>query len=105
MGASNRENLINSLAEAMGAVAPSATMYADNRYDSDTGTFYCNGHMITAGMIDKAIIYYTNMYQRASNNPDHREMMLIYELALESIKMLRGDVNAMNKLAGREVKR
>ncbi len=94
----DRQALINALAESMGAKTPSATLYADAKYDRDTGTFYCNGHMITANTIDKAILYYENMYQRASENPDAKEMLLIYELALESIKLLRKDPRNVNKI-------
>ncbi len=98
MSGSSREELINNLAEAMGAATPSSTRYTDGKYDSETGTFYCNGHVITAGMIDKAMLYYENMRQRAASNPDMKEMMLIYELALESIRMLRKDPNKVNKV-------
>ncbi len=97
---SNREALINSLAEAMGASTPSATLYSDSKYDRETGTFYCNGHIITSNTIDKAIIYYQNLYQRAIKNPDNKEVAMIYELASEAIRLLRKDPNMLNKMNG-----
>ncbi len=96
MGNDNRAELIAGLATAMGAGPIKDAQLQNTRYDRTTGTFYCNGHIITANMIDKAIIYYENMFQRAQKNPDTREMALVYELALEAIRLLKNDPNKVN---------
>ena len=47
-----REALINQLAASMGVGGYTQTKYEESRYDPDTGTFYCNGQIITKNTID-----------------------------------------------------
>ena len=98
----DRHSLIGNLAEAMGVNNPIEVKYDESRYDKETGTFYCNGHIITASTIDKAIIYFENMYQRAIQNRNSVEMALIYELAAESIKKIKSNPNAVNHFISEE---
>lgn len=85
-----REDLIKQLASSMGA--PPEAKYAESRYDKGTGTFYCNGHVITSGMIDQAVSY----FERSKNYVESGSDVAIFcELAIEAIKLMRkGNTNA-----------
>lgn len=99
MGTDSREKLIGDLASAMGLEKQSRL--ADTRYDKDTGTFYCNGHMISPGMIDQAINFYENAYQRSMKSGS-RDLAMVYELALECIKLTRNDAAKAGKVVIRK---
>lgn len=86
----DRSDLINGLAAAMGAGNFSATKYVENKYDKGTGTFYCNGHIISATTIQKASDFFENNMNRCNRSTSEgNEMYLIYETAVEAIKMMR----------------
>ncbi len=85
-----REDLINQLAASMGAGDFARTKYEDSRYDSETGTLYCDGIAIAKPTIDKAEQYFKQLKNKCSyNDPSSREMAMIYQLALEGIKKIR----------------
>ena len=93
----NRQVLIDGLAESFGMGRVTENRYDEAKYDKETGTFYCNGHIITATTMDKAIIYFENMYQRAVQREESKEMAMIYELAAESIRLLKKNPNTVKK--------
>ena len=81
-----REDLIKQLASSMGA--PPEAKYAESRYDKGTGTFYCNGHVITPGKIDQALTY----FEKSKNYVEPGSDVAIFcELAIEAINILRKD--------------
>ena len=85
-----REELINQLAAKMGAGDFAQTKYTDSRYDSQTGTLYCDGIMITKPVIEKAEQYFKGLKTKCSyTDPASREMAMIYQVAIEGIKMIR----------------
>ena len=87
-----RTDLINGLAAAMGAGNYSATKYVENKYDKGTGTFYCNGHIISATTIQKASDFFEGNLKRCDRSTSEgNEMYLIYETAVEAIKMMRAN--------------
>ena len=86
----DRADLINQLAVSMGAgqlVAPKAE---ESRYDAKTGTLYCNGMQINASIADKAIRHFELVASKCDKNDDaSRQMAMIYECAIQSIKMMQ----------------
>ena len=93
----DRTDLIHGLAAAMGAGNFSATKYVENKYDRGTGTFYCNGHIISATTIQKASDFFeANMKRCDRSTTEGNEMYLIYETAYEGIKMLRANNSNLN---------
>lgn len=93
----NRSDLINGLAAAMGAGSFSATRYESNKYDKGTGTFYCNGHIISATTIQKASNFFeANMKRCDKSTSSGNEMYLIYETAVEAIKLMQTNNTNMN---------
>ncbi len=86
----NREDLINQLANSMGAGKFAATKYEESRYDSQTGTLYCEGMAISKSTIDKAEQHFRLLKSRCDiTDPSSREMGMIYQLALEGIKQIK----------------
>ena len=86
----DREDLINQLAKTMGAGNFAKTKYEDSRYDPRTGTLYCDGIMITKPVIEKAERHFTALKARCSyGDPASREMAMIYQVALEGIKIMK----------------
>ena len=86
----DRESLISQLASSMGAGDFAATKYEESRYDSSTGTLYCDGIMIASTVIDKAEQYFKNLKSKCSyTDPSSREMAMIYQVAIEGIKVLK----------------
>ena len=85
-----REELINQLAAKMGAGDFAQTKYTESRYDAQTGTLYCDGIMITKPVIEKAEQYFKNLKSKCSyQDPASREMAMIYQVAIEGIKVIR----------------
>ena len=85
-----REELINQLAAKMGAGDFAQTKYTESRYDAQTGTLYCDGIMITKPVIEKAEQYFKNLKSKCSyTDPASREMAMIYQVAIEGIKIIR----------------
>ncbi len=86
----DREDLINQLAAKMGAGDFAQTKYTESRYDSQTGTLYCDGIMITKPVIEKAEQHFRTLKSKCSyNDPASREMAMIYQVAIEGIKKIR----------------
>ncbi|MCR4654098.1 MAG: hypothetical protein K5744_10485 [Eubacterium sp.] len=86
----DRQDLINQLANSMGAGDFAATKYEDSRYDASTGTLYCDGIMIASTVIDKAEAYFKGLKTKCSYaDPSSREMAMIYQVAIEGIKLIK----------------
>ncbi|MCR5155982.1 MAG: hypothetical protein K6C96_04820 [Butyrivibrio sp.] len=86
----DRGDLINQLAATMGAGDFAQTKYTESRYDAQTGTLYCDGIMITKPVIEKAEQYFKTLKSKCSyTDPASREMAMIYQVAIEGIKMIR----------------
>ena len=86
----DRADLINQLAASMGAGHYVQTRYEESRFDSDTGTLYCNGMSITSSTAHQAIKHFENMYNKCDmTDPSSRQMGLIYQCAIQSIKMMQ----------------
>ncbi len=86
----DRADLINQLAASMGAGQFAQTKYEESRFDSDTGTLYCNGMPITASVAEQAIKHFETVYNKCDKNePASRQMALIYQCAIQSIKMMQ----------------
>ena len=85
-----REDLINQLAMSMGAGEYGRTKYENSRFDASTGTLYCDGYMITKNVLDEAVAYFTGLRNKCDyKDPDSRKMAMIYQSAIEAIKMMR----------------
>ena len=83
-------DLLNQLAASMGAGDFAKTKYEDSKYDPETGTLYCDGIMITKPVIEKAEQQFKALKSKCSyNDPASREMAMIYQVALEGIKIMR----------------
>ena len=74
----------------MGAGDFASTKYEESRYDPQTGTLYCDGVMITKPVIEKAERHFSALKAKCSYaDPASREMAMIYQIALEGIKMIK----------------
>ena len=84
-----REELINQLAASLGAGDFAKTKYEESRYDPQTGTLYCDGIMITKPVIERAKQHFSTLKAKCSyTDPASREMAMIYQVALEGIKLI-----------------
>ncbi len=89
-----REDLINQLAASMGAGDFARTKYEGSRYDPSTGTLYCDGYVISNSVISEAIAHFTMLRSKCDiSDPDSRKMAMIYQAALEALKMLDKNEN------------
>ena len=88
--AQEREDLIHSLAKSMGMGDAQKAKITSNKFNSETGTIYANGHVITRGTIEQARLYFTNQYRKIAEKDDEgaREMAMLYEVAMEAINMM-----------------
>ena len=85
----NRANLIEQLAASMGV---GQTKYEESRYDAKTGTLYCQGMAISKTTADKAVSYFEMMEKKCnSDDPQGREMKMIYRCAIEAIRMMQAE--------------
>ncbi len=86
----DRNELINQLAASMGAGNFAKTDYEESRFDTNTGTLYCNGMVISASTADKAVQHF-EIIEKKCNQQDsnQRQMAMIYRCAIESIKMMK----------------
>ncbi|SFC90732.1 hypothetical protein [Butyrivibrio sp. YAB3001] len=85
-----RADLINQLAASMGAGQFAATKFEQSRYDAETGTLYCKGMAISSNVADEAVKYFTTLKNKCSyDDPATKHMALIYQCAIESIKMFQ----------------
>ncbi len=85
-----RADLINQLAASMGAGNFAQTKYEGSRFDAKTGTLYCNGMIISSSIADKAIKHFTLLNNKCNiQNPAQKEMSMIYQYAIEAIKLAK----------------
>ena len=94
--AQEREDLIHSLAKSMGMGDAQKAKYSSNKFNSETGTIYANGHVISRGTIEQARSYFTSQYRKIAEKDDEgaREMAMLYEVAMEAINMMVDSVDA-----------
>ena len=86
----DREDLINALAASMGAGQFGATKYEESRFDPETGTLYCNGMVISSSVAEQAIKYFNTIKKKCDmNEPSSRQMAMIYQCAIEAIKVMQ----------------
>ena len=86
----NRADLINQLAASMGAGEYAPTKYVDSRFNSETGTLYCNGTKVSKTVAEQAINHFTQMKSRCkADNPETKQMAAIYQCAIEAIKTMQ----------------
>ena len=85
----NRADLINQLAASMGAGEYAPTKYVDSRYNSETGTLYCNSKL-SKSISEMAIRHFTQMKNRCKGDSlETRQMADIYQCAIEAITMMQ----------------
>ncbi len=94
--AQEREDLIHSLAKSMGMGDTQKAKYTSNKFNTDTGTIFANGHVISRGTIEQAKSYFTSQYKKIAEKDDEgaREMAMLYEVAMEAINMMVESVDA-----------
>lgn len=87
----DRADLINQLAVSMGAGKVVQNRPQPSRYDSKTGTLYCNGMEIDASVADQAVKYFEAIKRKCAMKSDPASMQLIkiYECAIQSIKVMQ----------------
>ena len=86
----DRADLINQLAASMGAGQRVTTKQEESRYDAKTGTLYCNGMQLNASIADQAIRHFELAASKCDkNDASSRQMAMIYECAIQSIKMMQ----------------
>ena len=85
-----REDLIHSLAKSMGMGEAQKAKYTAGKYNADTGSIFCNGHVITKQTIEQSRIYFHNQYRKLASKDDEgaKDLASIYEVALEAINMM-----------------
>ena len=85
-----REDLIHSLAKSMGVGEAQSGRISSSKYNADTGTMYCNGHVISKATIDQAKLYFSNQYRKLAEKDDEgaKDMAAFYEVASEAINMV-----------------
>ncbi|MCR5670409.1 MAG: hypothetical protein K6G10_05335 [Butyrivibrio sp.] len=88
--AQGREDLIYSLARSMGMGDAQKTKYSASKFNAETGTMYCNGHIITRVTIDQAKSYFNAQYKKLAEKDDEgaRELAMLYEVAVEAIGIM-----------------
>ena len=88
--AQEREDLIHSLAKSMGVGDAQKAKYTSNKFNTETGAMYANGHAIPRGTIEQAKVYFTNQYRKIAEKDDEgaKEMAMLYEVAVEAINMM-----------------
>ncbi len=82
----NRADMINSLALAMGVNAPK--VYDTKKYDSKTGTIYCNDRPVGKETMDNAIHYFEALKAKYSKNnaAEFRTVCNYYDIAISAMK-------------------
>lgn len=85
-----RADLINQLAASMGAGSFAQTKYEESRFDTETGTLYCDGMVISRSIAEKAIQHFEMLEKKCDKSDSAgRQMAMIYKCASESIKILQ----------------
>ncbi len=95
MDEKSRSNLIEQLAMSMGAVTEAQAKLDQTRYDSSTGTLYCNGVKYSKNIVDDALNYFRRL-QAQANASGSREMQNIgvyYQIAVECILLMENGQN------------
>ncbi len=85
----NREDLITRLAFVSGFTQ---NKYDASRYDSSTGTLYCNGRALSSDMISKAKTFFENQKERYASHqeiPGAYEMMSFYDVGIAAIEQMQ----------------
>ena len=92
----NKEQLIRDLASSFGMPDISKDKYGSSRYDVATGTFYCDGVLISKHTMDKAIKHYEEQMNylrpRSVVNGELLDAYLFATIAFNAITMLRKDL-------------
>ena len=88
-----REDLIHSLAKSMGVGETQKAKISSGKYNPESGTIYCNGHIINKNTIEQSRLYFLNQYRRLAEIDDEgtKDMATIYEVAFEAISMMIGE--------------
>lgn len=88
----DRADLINQLAASMGAGQFAQTTFEGSRFDADTGTLYCEGMAISKSVAEDAINHFKTVKSKCDlNEPASRQMAMIYQCAIEAIKLMQND--------------
>ncbi len=91
-----RENLIRDLSSAFGMSDIHSSKYTGARYDSATGTLYCDGVSIPKHTIDKAAEYYSKQMDyyrgRANQSSEAMDAFLVATVAYNAINLLKETV-------------
>ena len=84
----DRADTINSLALAMGV---STEKEHESRYDSKTGTLYCNGRTINSDVITNAITYFENMKSKCERSgiDNIQTVISYYDAAATALRALQ----------------
>ena len=86
----DRGDLINQLAASMGAGDFGRPGLEESRYDHETGTFFCNGMVISKSIAEKAVQRFEILEKKLdASDANQREMAMCYRCAIESIKMMQ----------------
>ncbi|MBR4831088.1 MAG: hypothetical protein IKZ97_00505 [Butyrivibrio sp.] len=90
-----REDLIYSLAKSMGVGDAQKSRVSSGKYNQETGTMYCNGHVISRASIEQARLYFTTQYKKLAEKDDEgsKELATLFEVAMESINMVVSPVD------------
>lgn len=93
----SRESIIQSLAEHMGMVDKFDTRYKKSRYDSATGTLYCEGIVLPHSSLEKIKDWHRHqmeMYRELSDIDGlKREYFLYYAVAYNAICLLEDNLD------------
>ncbi len=91
MDEKNRAAMIEALARSAGLGDAFMTLYGDAKFNPETGTVYCNGHVISKEMVETAKNYCEGMarHYAESDESDSRNLALIFETAAEAIKFMQ----------------
>ena len=91
MDEKNRAAMIEALARSAGLGDAFMTLYGNAKFNPETGTIYCNGHVISRETVENAKNYCEGMARHywESTDSDARNMALIFETAAEAIKFMQ----------------
>ncbi|MCR5487203.1 MAG: hypothetical protein K6F35_06690 [Lachnospiraceae bacterium] len=91
----DREELIRKLADQAGMTDQYNTKYAGSRYDSNTGTFYCEGIVVTHNSVVEAQNYYKHQMEHykavAAKDKSMTNQYIFAAVAYNAITMMADD--------------
>ena len=97
MNYSEKSALINSLAKSVGVEPLDTKKYGTARYESSTGTLYCEGLTLPHSSIEEIKDWYQQqmiIYQRTCHeSSDYMTMYMRYALAYNAICLLKDNMN------------